>query len=99
MNVPSIFPRPCHVGAGRCPVVFSKLSKLLNQESALSAPCFASTAWEGVSVAFDFRLRFAIYSADEFLVVGGKCTGRAPMHGQAVPLDKPALTYESLLLN
>ena len=27
------------MGSGRCPVVFSKLSKLLNQENALGAPC------------------------------------------------------------
>jgi hypothetical protein len=47
MNAPSILRRPCHLawdglepvsGGG---VVFSKLSKLLNQENALSAPCYA----------------------------------------------------------
>jgi hypothetical protein len=38
-----VYPRrPCHLASSRHPVgvVFSKLSKLLNQEDALSALCF-----------------------------------------------------------
>jgi hypothetical protein len=43
-NAPSVIQRPCHLAwEGLRPVsggvVFTKLSKLLNQENALSVPC------------------------------------------------------------
>jgi hypothetical protein len=38
-NVPCVIRRPRHLGPVTGGVVFSKLSKLLNQEDALSAPC------------------------------------------------------------
>jgi hypothetical protein len=47
MSAPSILRRPCHLaadGLGPVGVVFSKLSKLLNHEDALSAPCSYSTS-------------------------------------------------------
>jgi hypothetical protein len=77
-------------------VVFSKLSILLNQENALSAPWSreslpsadapsrgAGVLRTGVIRHFDVPLLFAITqvimqgSAEAFLVVGGRCTGRA----------------------
>jgi hypothetical protein len=66
-------------------VVFPELSKLLNQEDALGAPCLDTVIVAVRSIRyFDVTLRFAtpdirLASADAFAVVGGGCTGRA--HG------------------
>jgi hypothetical protein len=59
--------------AGDRSLVFSKLSKVLNQEDALGVPCLrggfcspqapsrnAGVVWKGLSIAFDVTLPFAI---------------------------------------
>jgi hypothetical protein len=66
-------------------VVFSKLSKLLNQEDALSVPCSwgdsapRRRALAGVRCHINVCYTQVIMpaSADAFPVVGGRCTGRA----------------------
>jgi hypothetical protein len=69
-------------------LVFPELSKLLNQEVALGAPCLdtvfllsAGMLRTGVIRYLDVTLRLAtpdirLARADAFAVVGGGCTGR-----------------------
>jgi hypothetical protein len=74
----------------RCGVLFSKLSKLLNQGDALSAPCSPQAPSRGATNAADglirhFRCHITVCytqlitptSADELPVAGGTCTGGA----------------------
>ena len=96
-GVRDIWPR-----AGIRGVVFSKLSKLLNQENALSAPCShsyfcspqapslgAAMLRKGVishgHISLCYTQVITRTSADTFPVVGGICTGTAPVQGQAGP--------------
>jgi hypothetical protein len=66
------------LASGRCPVgvVFSKLSKLLNQEDALSAPCLQHFRNDCGAIR-SRGVVITLASADDFPAVGGRCTGRA----------------------
>jgi hypothetical protein len=85
-NVPSSGVRAIRPGIAsgcvrRCGV--SKLSKLLNQEDALSVPCLRGDLRTGVILHFDVTLSFGITEPScwqalmLFPVVGGRCTGRS----------------------
>ena len=109
-------PVPRHAGTGGAGgVVFCKLSKLLNQEDALSAPLLCGDFRSpgaprgGAGMLRRGVIRYCrinvcghrvitLASADDFPVVGGRCTGRASRcKATQGRRGKTALRYEYLI--